>query len=126
MEEETLGNEEKTYTDPITGKFVVGNPGGGRPKETEQDKIVKKATKQLIEEYKEALGEALPLIKPVLIAKAMEGDISAIKEIHDRVMDKAKQPTDVTTNGKDLPQPILNVIQPDNSHQEDNKPQETN
>ena len=35
--EETLQNVDKTYTDPETGKFVVGNPGGGRPKETEQE-----------------------------------------------------------------------------------------
>ena len=104
-ESETIGwkrNEDGTFAD--------GNIGGGRTPETEQDKIIKKATKQLIAEYKEALGESLPLIKPVLIAKALEGDISAIKEIHDRVMDKAKQPTDVTTNGKDLPQPILGGI----------------
>lgn len=110
--EETLENEEKTYTDPITGKFVVGNPGGGRPANSTippEQLAIKKATKQLIEEYKEALGESLPLIKPVLIAKALEGDISAIKEIHDRVMDKAKQSTDVTTNGKDLPQPIIEI-----------------
>lgn len=104
--EETLQNVDKTYTDPETGKFVVGNPGGGRPKETEQDKIIKKATKELIQEYKESLGEALPLIKPIIIAKALEGDMTAIKEIHDRVMDKAKQPTDVTSNGESIV-PIL-------------------
>lgn len=63
----------------------------GRPPDTEQDKIIKKATKELIKEYKESLGEALPLIKPVLIAKALEGDMGAIKEIHDRVMDKSRQ-----------------------------------
>lgn len=28
----TKENVEKTYTDPITGKFIPGNPGGGRPK----------------------------------------------------------------------------------------------
>lgn len=106
MEEETgiIRDEQGRF---IPG--VSGNPEGRTP-DTEQDKIIKKATKQLISEYKEALGESLPLIQPVLIAKALEGDISAIKEIHDRVMDKAKQPTDVTTNGKDLPQPILGGI----------------
>lgn len=89
------------------GTFAVGKIGGpGRPKETEHDKIVKKATKELIKEYKEALGESLPLIKPILIAKALEGDMTAIKEIHDRVMDKAKQPTDITSKGKGI-QPIL-------------------
>ena len=108
MEEETLENESKTYTDPITGKFVVGNPGGGRPKETEHDKIIKKATQELIKEYKESLGEALPLIKPIIIAKALEGDMTAIKEIHDRVMDKSKQPTDITSDGEKIAFNIMN------------------
>lgn len=83
------------------GTFDVGTaPGPGRKPETEADKIKKKATKELIAEYKEALGEALPLIRPILLAKAMEGDMTAIKEIHDRVMDKAKQPTETTFKGE--------------------------
>lgn len=32
MTEETNKNVDKTYTDPETGKFLPGNPGGGRPK----------------------------------------------------------------------------------------------
>jgi len=104
MEKKTVANGIKRKED---GTFDKGTaPGPGRPKDTEEDKIVKKATKELIAEYKEALGEALPLIKPILIAKALEGDMTAIKEIHDRVMDKAKQPTDLTSNGNEL-QPIL-------------------
>jgi hypothetical protein len=27
----TIPNVEKSYTDPVTGKFIKGNPGGGRP-----------------------------------------------------------------------------------------------
>ena len=86
-----------------------GNPNG-RPPDTEQDKIIKKATRELIAEYKESLGEALPLIKPVIIAKALEGDMQAIKEIHDRVMDKAKQPTDLTSNGETINQVLVKFI----------------
>jgi hypothetical protein len=29
--EEPNKNVDKTYTDPVTGKFIKGNPGGGRP-----------------------------------------------------------------------------------------------
>lgn len=98
------------------GRFIPGYEGGpGRPPLTEADKIKKKATQQVIAEYKEALGEALPLIKPILIAKALEGDMTAVKEIHDRVMDKAKQPTDVKLTG-DL---NINVI----SYGNNNTPQ---
>jgi len=91
------------------GTFDIGTaPGPGRPPETEEDKIIKKATKELIAEYKESLGEALPLIKPVLIAKALEGDMTAIREIHDRVMDKSKQPTDITSGGEKL---TVNIVE---------------
>lgn len=97
-------NGEKRNED---GTFAPGHCGGpGRPIDTIETKIIKKATKELIAEYKESLGEALPLIKPIIIAKALEGDMTAIKEIHDRVMDKAKQSTDITSDGEKI-QPIL-------------------
>ena len=99
MEEKSEQNGWKRNED---GTFAVGNIGGGRTPDTEQDKIVKKATKEIIAEYKEALGEALPMIKPILLAKALEGDMTAIKEIHDRVMDKSKQSTDVTSGGEKI------------------------
>lgn len=75
------------------GRFIPGVSGNpdGRPPMTEEEKIVKKATKELVSEYKEKLAEALPLISPVLIAKAMDGDMQAIKEVNDRVMGKAKE-----------------------------------
>lgn len=84
------------------GQFIPGVSGNlnGRPPMTEEEKIVKKATKEFIKEYKEQLGESLPLISPVLIAKALEGDIPAIKEIHDRVMGKSEQKTDITSGGE--------------------------
>jgi hypothetical protein len=85
---------ENEYLDE-TGHFKEGNPGGGRPKDTPEQKLIKKASKQIIAEYKEALAEALPFIQPVLIAKAIEGDMTAIKELHDRAMDKSKQPTEI-------------------------------
>jgi len=98
---EIIEETEKSRPEHLFKPGVSGNPNG-RPKDTPEDKIIKKATKQLIAEYKEGLGEALALIKPILIAKALEGDVPAIKEIHDRVMDKAKQSTDVTSDGKAL------------------------
>lgn len=87
-----------------------GNPAG-RPKDTPEQKLIRKATKQIIEEYKQALAEALPMIQPVLIAKAIEGDIQAIKEVHDRTMDKSKQPTDITSKGEQIVTAI-NIVNP--------------
>lgn len=113
--QETLNkpNENEYLDDNL--KFKEGNPGGGRPKDTPETKLIKKAAKQIIAEYKQALSEALPLIQPVLITKAIEGDISAIKEIHDRTMDKSKQPTDLTTNGNDINQVLVKFIN-DSTH----------
>jgi len=97
------------------------NPNG-RPRDTEETKALRKASKEIIAEYREALTSALPMIQPIIIAKALEGDIASIKEIHDRTMDKAKQATDITSDGKELPQPIINVILKDNSDKEDSEP----
>ena len=94
--EETENNKIVTGNRFVPG--VSGNPNG-RPKESEETKALRKASKQIIAEYKEALSEALPMIQPIIIAKAMEGDMTAIKEIHDRTMDKAKQATDITSGG---------------------------
>lgn len=90
------------------GKFIPGVSGNpnGRPPETIEQKIMKKAVKELIAEYKEGLTDALAKIQPVLIAEALKGNMVAIKEINDRVMGKAEQKTDITSGGEAL-QPIL-------------------
>lgn len=83
----------------------IRNPEG-RPKDTP----LKKAAKQLIAEYKEALAEALPMLSPVLIKQAMRGDVPAIKELHDRAMGRPPQHT--TFDGEiRLPKPIDDVRQ---------------
>ena len=105
---------------PVTKiqKGQVLNPNG-RPKETIQQKAVRKATKEFILEYKEKLAEALPLISPVLISLASSGDIQAIKEVNDRVMGKSPQSTDITSGGDKV---NFNVILTDeNSSASDSK-----
>src|SRR3990167_1989620 len=76
-------------------------PGPGRPKLTEEQKLIKKATKEIIQEYEDNLVEVLPQLSPVLKAKALEGDMSAIKEIHEVVglkADKDKGSTLIQAN----------------------------
>lgn len=87
------------------GTFLPGsipNPMG-RPPDTPEQKIAKKAAKEIIKEYKERLAEALPKIEGVLIEKAIAGDISFIKELHDRAMGKPEQKSDLTSGGKPIP-----------------------
>ena len=100
MENELVQIGENRIRDE-KGQFVDGHPdlGAGRPVETQEKKIVKRAIKEIVAEYKENLANALPQIEPVVIAKAIAGDMTAVKEIHDRVMDKARQPTDLDIKG---------------------------
>ena len=97
-----IGKKPNEYQEVPGGKFKEGNPGGGRPPLTEEDRLKKKATEEYINEYKERLAEALPLISPALIKKAKQGDVQAIKEVNDRVMGKAPQTMDVKITEKKL------------------------
>lgn len=90
---------------------VSGNPKGRKP-DTPEQKMAKKALKVIIAEYRERLAEALPDLAPVLVGKAQQGDIPAIRELHDRVMGRPEQRTDITTGGK--PIPILSHVVPGN------------
>ena len=69
---------------------VSGNPKGLAVL-TQEQKIIRKATREIVKEYQAKLAEALPSIEPVLVALALKGDVAAIKELHDRVMGKAIQ-----------------------------------
>lgn len=108
------------------GKFIPGVSGNpnGRPPMTEEEKLEKKAREKFIDEYIQKLTEALPQITPVLIQKASEGDMNAIKEVNDRVMGKARQNIGLDGGEKDKPISItgINYIQPngnpDNSNNE--------
>lgn len=123
MSEETVENGIKRNED---GTFANGTaPGPGRPEEDEKAKLTKRAINELVKEYKEDLAQVLPQIKPVLVKKALEGDMVAVKEIHDRVMDKAKQATDITSNGESIV-PIYGGISKHDSDKKDIPAQQEN
>ena len=82
-------------------KGQSGNPKG-KKKMTQQEKEIKKATKELIKDYTDKLTEALPQISPVLIAKAISGELPAIKEINDRILGKPKESHDITSGGETM------------------------
>lgn len=100
MEEELPKSENNCGGIPFKEGFDERRNYDGRPKDTPEKKLEKKAIKEIVKEYKEALADMLPEIQPIIRKKALEGDITAIKEIHDRVMDKAKQPTDMNLSGE--------------------------
>ena len=81
-------------------------PGPGRKPDTEEQKKEKKAIKQLVEEYKQSLAEALPLVSPALIGKAITGDVAAIRELNDVIVEKAAKKTELSGELR-LPQPLL-------------------
>lgn len=99
MEEDTEianTNEKKTYTDPITGKFVKGNPGGGRPKGTENFstkwyKMVDKIASQNNLTADE-IDEQLLLVG---YKNAKDGNFSFYSYVMDRIYGKSVQPTTI-------------------------------
>lgn len=92
-------NDTKKYRRDSRGYFIVGTaPGPGRTPETEEDKIRKKAMKKAIEDFAYELTLSLKKISPVLIQKALEGDINAIKEVNDRALGKPKNQVELSTD----------------------------
>ncbi len=71
---------------------------GGRPKGSKSPVTLKveAAKEELIKAYIENIRP----INEALIKKATEGDLAAIKELHDRVYGKSLQPTDVNLKGE--------------------------
>ena len=98
---------DKSWTDPVTGKFVKGNPGGGRPPESLNfktkwnifiDKVAKQndMTPDEIDEQLLAVG----------FKKAKEGDYSFYRDLHDRLYGKPVQPLG-NANGEPF---VINLI----------------
>lgn len=94
MTQELETSQDKETKENNNKLFVKGGAGGpGRPKLTEEEKLMKREVKAYIKEHLEGLAESLPEIRPTLIQQAVQGNINAIKEIHDRVLGKPVQPT---------------------------------
>ena len=96
IEEQVEAGDIKPSRDE-KGRLLPGGTANplGRPKETTEQKAVKRIVKKYLEEYEESLLESLPEISPVLREKAKGGDMAAIREIHEVVGAHKKAP--VTT-----------------------------
>lgn len=94
-------NVEKPYTDPTTGKFIEGNPGGGRPKGSVS--VVSKIKAKLNKIPKGKKHSYLSMLVERIFKKAIEdGDEQMIKLICQYVDGMPKQSTDLTSDGKPI------------------------
>lgn len=110
MEEETpkQNGEKRDFQDPVTGRFLPGtvpNPSG-RPKGSVS--IVAELRKRLQEIPVGEKRTYLELFTDRVMEKAMvDGDVAMMRDMIDRIDGKPQASVDMTTNGKDLPTPIL-------------------
>ena len=104
---ETMKNDKKTYTDPITGKFIEGNPGGGVTKGSRHfGTLFRDAVKRIAKGGKDK--EDILIVKKV-IEKAKKGDLKAAEMIFDRVDGKPLASIDITTDGDKISQETMDI-----------------
>jgi len=97
-EPKAIGKNSGILQDPKTGRFVVGNPGGGRPKGSVS------ITGEIKKKLQEAAGNGktyLDLVIQKIIDKAIkDGDTATLRIMWSYIDGMPKQSTDITSNGK--------------------------
>ena len=84
---------EKTYTDPKTGKFTKGNPGGGRP--VGSVSIVEGIKKKLLEIEPVNKKTYLELFLNTYFKNSIKnGDATLIRDMINRIDGMPKQPVE--------------------------------
>lgn len=86
----TLKNDNKTYLDPETKKFIKGNPGGGRPAGSVS--IVSAIKRKLDEMPAGERRTNLEILVDKIIESAKRGNDQQIKNILQYVDGMPKQP----------------------------------
>lgn len=95
----TNKNVEKTYTNPETGKFIEGNPGGGRPKGSGIS-ITTEIKKKLAEVPQGQKATYLQLLINRIMKQAIQdGDQQMIKQIWNYVDGMPKNTLDAKLTG---------------------------
>lgn len=112
---------EKTYTDPVTGKFVKGNPGGGRPEGSRGfTNKVREALEKIAEGKNYTYEEAF--IKAILKKSIIDQDVSMMRTVWEQLDGKPLQRIADADGGKLFPAPLLNGTSngnpTDNGHKE--------
>ncbi len=101
----------ETYTDPKTGKFTKGNPGGGRPKGSGVS--ITTAIKRELEKIPPGQDKATYLdllVKRIMKKAIQEGDQQTIKQMWNYVDGMPQQSTDITTNGENINVALVQFI----------------
>jgi len=91
LEESTFLNVDKRYTDPETGKFAIGNPGGGRKKDSFSLVAILKRKLQECPPGENKKTYAELLVDRVLRESVINGNTSMLKDVVDRIDGKAVQ-----------------------------------
>lgn len=86
-------NAGKTYTEPKTGKFSKGNPGGGRPLgQRNYSQIYREALKNIAKANDKTPEEIEEMLEVTGLKKALKGDFNFWKDVRDRIHGKPVQP----------------------------------
>ncbi len=123
-----IKNGDKTYTDPRTGKFVKGNPGGGRPEGSfSLTELIRREIQKVPKGKQKSYAEQF--VKKLLDKAIKEGDHATEKLIMNYLEGMPREKSDVTIH---LPIPILggitkkDEVRKDNGDKKGNSTRETN
>lgn len=102
---------------PKGNKNALGNRGGRRPaeKEFEWQKEVWQ-TDTLVRDLEAKIASGVYGVRDVYLLRALKADPSILRNLADKVLATL---LDHSTNGKDLPQPILGYVPSDDSNAQD-------
>ena len=89
---------------------------GGRPRGTASI-VAQEFREKLAEKIRQDVEKWLAALEP----KALGGDVYAWNAVMDRAFGKPQQAIDHTTDGKQLPTPILAYVSNNNSNSQDNE-----
>mgnify|MGYP001575283916 CR=1 FL=1 len=123
MSEDTNNNVDKTYTDPETGKFLPGNPGGGRPPGSGIS-ITTEIKKKLAEVPEGQKSTYLQLLINRIMKQAIQdGDQQMITRIWQYIDGMPKQESTVNLGGEFNPDKLLDLLsdKKDESNSESSK-----
>lgn len=104
---------------PKGNKFAVGNKGGRPP--TKKELIWHKEkweNDSRVRELEAKIATGVYSVRDVYLLRALKADVAILKNMADKVLATL---VDHTTNGKDIPQPILGFLKQDVSSNDSNK-----